>query len=138
MINQEVEVVDTYSLKQEEEFIIDRSLGSRSLTYESCYRQLRILIWLIPFFVSFFVTILPFIGPIVMGVVTCLIIDSSFFKQEKEIFISSILGIFVYGLSFYLSGGNFKVFLFLSLSNVIFYFIGFFGKKLLSKKKNIN
>ncbi len=134
MNNQEVETFDNHSFRQEEDFIIDRSLESRNLTYESCYRQLRIVIWLIPFFVSFFITILPFIGPAIVGFIVCLIFESSFLKQEKEIIISSLLGIFVYGLSFYLSGGTFKVFVVLSLLNIIFYFVGFFGKKILSKR----
>lgn len=135
MNNQEMEVANLCCPEKIEKNIeTDKFLGSRNSTYEACYQQLNFVIWLVPFFISFFITIIPLFGPAIMGILVCTMFESKFLGQVKEIFISSILGIIVHGLTFYLPGGTIKIFIILSLLNILFYIFGFFGKKFFHKK----
>lgn len=120
-----------------EEIEIGSNLGARESTYRFAHQQLRVFLWVVPFIVSFFISIIPFLGPFVIGVLVYKLNESKLVGQAREIFIFSFLGILAYCLSFYFSGWSIKAFAVVTLLNISFYFGGFFWSIIFKKRKNV-
>lgn len=120
-----------------EEIEIGSNLGARESTYRFAHQQLRVFLWVVPFIISFFISIIPFFGPAIMGMVVYQLNKSKLVGQTREIFISSLLGIFAHCLSFYFSGWPIKIFMVVTFLNVLFYFGSFFWSIIFKQKKNI-
>lgn len=111
-----------------EKIEIGNNLGARESTYRFMHQQLRIVMCLVPFFAAFFITIIPLFGPAIMGMAVYQLNESKLIKQTREIFISSLLGVFAHCLLFYLPGWPIEVFTVVSVLNILFYGSGFFWK----------